>query len=210
MSDTDFTAVPTGAGLMGFIDFTIAKGYVKRTTGQAMKTAVKEILSATQGDDGWEAFDLTSFDEDDLLRRFETLRAMKFSGGSLTTYKRRFSNAVSMFEEFRSDPANWRPAIQQRNRGKADKSASTPPQTGSGSPGRTRSTEPAKPPQASRPTAGPLITYPFPLRPGTLVSIELPPDLTHGEAQRLAAFVESLAIEDPQPPARQERTPGDE
>ena len=198
MSDINFTPTATGAGLIAFLDYAIQKGYLKTATGQAMKTAVKEVLSATEGADGWETVDLTSLDEDDVLRRFETLRAMKFSSGSLSTYKGRYSRAAAMFEEFRASPATWRPSVKQRSRSKGNgASTSAAPEsskTDSGAP-----PTPAPPPGPSVPHPGhgsAIITYPFPLRQGVLASVELPPDLTRREARRLAAFIESLAIED--------------
>lgn len=209
MSDINFTPMATGAGLVAFLDYGIQKGYLKTATGQSMKTAVKEVLSATQGPDGWETVDLTSLDEDDVLRRFETLRAMKFSAGSLTTYKGRYSRAASMFEEFRASPATWRPRLRQRSRtnGNGGSTASVPGSLETD--GRALSTPaPASAPHPGHGTA--IITYPFPLRQGVLASLELPPDLTRREAQRLVAFIESLAIEDlgadpailpPEPPA---------
>ena len=198
MSDINFTPTATGAGLVAFLDYAIQKGYLKTATGQAMKTAVKEVLSATEGADGWETVDLTSLDEDDVLRRFETLRAMKFSSGSLSTYKGRYSRAAAMFEEFRASPATWRPSVKQRSRSKGnDASTSAAPEsskTGSGAP---PTPEPPPGPSAPHPGHGAaIITYPFPLRQGVLASLELPPDLTRREARRLAAFIESLAIED--------------
>lgn len=183
----------TGAGLVAFLDYAIHKGYLKTATGQAMKTAVKEVLSATEGAEGWEMVDLTSLDEDDVLRRFETLRAMKFSTGSLSTYKGRYSRATSMFKEFRASPATWRPSVKQRSRSKGNGGSST---SASGSP-TTDGGAPSAPAPAPHPGHGSaIITYPFPLRQGVLASLELPPDLTRREAQRLVAFIESLAIED--------------
>jgi len=41
------------------------------------------------------------------------------------------------------------------------------------------------------------ITYPFPLRPGVLASVDLPADLTTREADRLVAFIKSLAMDLP-------------
>jgi hypothetical protein len=199
MSDINFTPTATGAGLVAFLDYAIQKGYLKTATGQAMKTAVKEVLSATEGADGWETVDLTSLDEDDVLRRFETLRAMKFSAGSLSTYKGRYSRAAAMFEEFCASPATWRPSVKQRSRSKGSGSPVT------AVPGSTKADEgPLSipiPAPGSAPAPHPghgsaIITYPFPLRQGVLASLELPPDLTRREAQRLVAFIESLAIED--------------
>lgn len=197
MSDINFTPTATGAGLVAFLDYAIQKGYLKTSTGQAMKTAVKEVLSATEGAEGWETVDLTSLDEDDVLRRFETLRAMKFASGSLSTYKGRYSRAASMFEEFRASPATWSPSVKQRARAKGNVAPTV------ASPGlpKTEVGAPATPEPAPAPAPHPghgsaIITYPFPLRQGVLASLELPPDLTRREAQRLVAFIESLAIED--------------
>lgn len=194
-SDVNFSPTATGAGLVAFLDDAIQKGYLKTATGQAMKTAVKEVLSATEGADGWETVDLTSLDQTDVLRRFETLRAMKFSSGSLATYKGRFSRAAAMFEEFRTSPTTWRPSVKQRSRTKgADGSPAAPPssaEAGAAVPGATPSPPTRHPGHGSA-----IITYPFPLRQGVLASVELPPDLTRREARRLAAFIESLAIED--------------
>ena len=211
MSDINFTPSATGAGLVAFLDYAIQKGYLKTATGQAMKTAVKEVLSATEGAEGWESVDLTSLDEDDVLRRFETLRAMKFSAGSLSTYKGRYSRAASMFEEFRASPATWRPSVKQRSRTKGN-GGSTAAARGSKTDGGAPSTPAPGPAPAPHPGHGSaIITYPFPLRQGVLASLELPPDLTRREAQRLVAFIESLAIEDqvaetahlpPEPPDR--------
>ncbi len=199
MSDINFTPTATGAGLVAFLDYAIQKGYLKTATGQAMKTAVKEVLSATQGADDWETADLTSLDEDDVLRRFETLRAMKFSAGSLSTYKGRYSRAAAMFGEFRSSPANWQPSVRQRSRSRGNGASTTsaagsPKPDGSAPSGPAPAPNPAPVPQPGRGTA--IITYPFPLRPGVLASLELPPDLTRREAQRLLAFIDSLAVED--------------
>jgi hypothetical protein len=201
MSDISFTPTSTGAGLVDFLDYAIQKGYLKTATGQAMKTAVKEVLSATEGADGWETVDLTSLDEDDVLRRFETLRAMKFSSGSLSTYKGRYSRAAAMFEDFRASPATWRPSVKQRTRKKGSGvTPSVAPATDridSGTPAAPDSVPDPDPALTSHPGHGSaIITYPFPLRQGVLASVELPPDLTRREARRLAAFIESLAIED--------------
>jgi hypothetical protein len=195
MSDINLTPSATGAGLVAFLDYAIQKGYLKTATGQAMKTAVKEVLSATEGADGWETVDLTSLDEDDVLRRFETLRAMKFSAGSLSTYKGRYSRAAAMFEEFRASPATWRPSVKQRSRTKGNGAPTTAAPGSPKTDGGARSTPaPAPAPHPGHGSA--IITYPFPLRQGVLASLELPPDLTRREAQRLVAFIESLAIED--------------
>jgi len=92
-------------------------------------------------------------------------------------------------------PATWRPSVKQRSRAKVS-TASTPATLDPPEEGLARST-PASGPAPAHPGHGSaIITYPFPLRQGVLASLDLPPDLMRREAQRLAAFVESLAIED--------------
>ena len=46
------------------------------------------------------------------------------------------------------------------------------------------------------PDASQELTYPFPLRPGVVVTLSLPTDLTSGESARLARFLDALAIDD--------------
>lgn len=177
----------TGAGLVRFLDFAIEKGYLKTSTGQSMKTASREVLSAAEGE-SWEKLDLAEIDVDDVARRFETLRAMKFSPSSLRTYRSRFQKSLEMFREFTVDPAGWRPAATQRTRVK--RSAEGPASEVTRNPESV-----AAQAAAASPSVG-VITYPFPLRDGVLVSLQLPPDLSKREAGRLAAFIDSLAIEE--------------
>lgn len=199
MPDNDNHATePTGAGLIRFLDFAIEKGYLKSSTGQSMKSACREVLSAAEGDD-WESVDLVGLDVDDVSRRFETLRAMKFSSGSLSTYKSRFQKSLAMFEDFRANPSSWRPTVKQRTRSKAAAASGTPAGPGSAAP----------PPQvhSAHPSTS-VITYPFPLRDGVLVSLQLPADLSKREARRLGAFIDSLALEEtPALPAAPESSP---
>jgi hypothetical protein len=186
---TNHTPQATGQGLLDFLDYAMQKGYLKLPTGQAMKTACKEVLSASEGDD-WPQVDLSSLDVEDNLRRFETLRAMKFSSGSLNTYKGRFRKSVTMFEEFRRNPGGWRPDVKQRSR--TARTAS--PEDGLGVAGSpaTQSLSAGFAVQS----AGSVITYPFPLRGDVLVSLQLPSDLTRREAKRLCGFIDSLAVDE--------------
>ncbi len=43
-----------------------------------------------------------------------------------------------------------------------------------------------------------IINYPYPLRPGLLVSVSLPVDMTAQEAERMAAYIKALAAATPQ------------
>jgi hypothetical protein len=41
-----------------------------------------------------------------------------------------------------------------------------------------------------------MLTVPFPLRPDFLASVQIPRDLRKGEADRLAAFIKTLAMDE--------------
>lgn len=43
-----------------------------------------------------------------------------------------------------------------------------------------------------------LVVYPFPLRGDVFAELRLPADLTPDEAERMAAFIKTLAVEPPQ------------
>lgn len=140
---------------------------------QAMKTACKEVLSAIDGE-SWETVQIPDLDIDDVLRRFETLRAMKFSTGSLGTYKSRFKKSVAMFKAFQDNPSAWRPDVKPRNRG-ASQSARAATSGPSALHAPTNSHQPS--------SSTSVITYPFPLREDVLVSLQLPADLTKRDVQ---------------------------
>jgi len=198
-------ATGTGAGLMAFLDYTIARGLMNSNTANSYRAAVKEVLSAAEGDD-WESVSVNDLDIEDTGRRFGTLRAMKFKPDSLATYRSRFKSAVSMYKEWQNDPEAWRAPTRER-------SSRMPRETRSKSLAETPTATVI--PMASSPgpaSSRSMITYPFPLRDGVLASVMLPPDLTKKEAKRLAGFIESLAIEETPAlmPGRPELGPGTE
>ena len=107
----------------------------------------------------------------------------------------RFRRAMDMFANFRASPSTFRPTVRSRNRSlTATPSAVTKAES---SPSAVPAAVPAR---SVEPAAighrGPTITYPFPLRTSTLAELTLPPDLTTREADRLAAFIKSLAVDD--------------
>lgn len=184
------TTPGTAGAVVEFLTYTVDKGYLKAATANAMKVAVREVLRAAEGDD-WEAIDVSTVDLTDVLRRFSTLRAMKYKPQSLDTYGKRFASAVEMYRDFAADPSSWRPTMRSRiARGSARQ---TPASTSE--PASTRSERPTEP---DAPPRSLLIPYPFPLRDGVLVTVHLPADLTKREASRLVGFIQSLAVDESQ------------
>jgi hypothetical protein len=175
----------TGGGAMEFLDFAVAGGLLNSNTAGGLRAAIKEVLKAVDGD-GWEQSDLTKIDLDDYGTRFERLTTGKYKPDSVVVYKSRFKNGVNMLLAYLDNPSGWRykPARPARERGKQ-----TTPKvlvTGRAQDTPTRVAE----------LPG-TVTYPFPVRRDVIATLVLPVDLTKAEAKRLAAFVDSIAIETP-------------
>lgn len=188
----------TGAGLLEFCDRAGERGDLTKETARGYRIAAGKIL-AVESDD-LASIDLRQLDVGDLLERFAKLHKADFSDGSLATYRSRFRLAVSMYIAWLDDDPNWKAAgrdVRPRERGTARVATSK-------SAGRTR----LPPPSASQTTASHaetapaddppsgvrLLTYDVPLRPDLIVRITLPLDLTEADADRLTAFVRSLAF----------------
>ncbi|MGB6455394.1 MAG: hypothetical protein WBH47_13010 [Streptosporangiaceae bacterium] len=182
----------TADGLIAFLDWAARTGELSANTAAAYKTAVTRVLEI----DG-EAWTDTSIREIDVSRqmdRFTRLRASRYNPTSLRTYGNRLSAAVTHYLKYLDDPATFRAAHPGTPRAKVSDKAkvarnTTPDRSGPASRPDITSTG------ASRAASGDLVQYPFPLRAGVMAYLSLPRDLSRTEAQRIAAFVASLAID---------------
>ena len=112
-------------------------------------------------------------------------------------YKSRFKSAVKMHSEWIANPSGWRYRAERPAASRRKPQSTVPPRpeprpAGGGPVVRETAMNHPKPPMG----AADIITYPYPLRPGLVVQINLPPDLRSTEARRLAAFIESLVAEE--------------
>jgi hypothetical protein len=189
----------TGAALMAFLDWTGEKGLLTTANARAIKVGAKDVLEQAEGPD-WESTDLRTIDVDDVVRRFETKRATKYTPKTLGAYVQRFRSAMNMYRGFLADPGGWRPSRQPRS-----KPASPRRQTNGDRP-QVKVTLPAAAPSPAteEPHDRPdMMTYPFPLRrDGGVVfaRLILPHDLTPAEAKRIGDHINTLAIDVPEPP----------
>lgn len=194
-SDSRSTEVfePGSAGaVVDFLSFAAEKGNLNTSTANSLKVALREVLAATSGSD-WASMNLSDIDKDDHVHRFHTLRAMRYKPETLDTYGKRFVSAIEMYEAFRRDPAGWRPPRRERRARTGASAKATTLQvaqqdgaTGSG---------PTESGVATSGARAPLIPYPFPLRKGVLATVQLPANLSRREAERLASFIQSLAVD---------------
>jgi hypothetical protein len=178
------TVEAVGKDAVDFFPWAANQGLMNSNTAGGLKAAVKEVLSAVEPDT-WETTDVSSIDLSDYADRFERLRMSKFKPGSLQVYKSRFKNGVKMYLRYLESPSTWRYTAERpsKERGKTKKQA----EFTNGSPANSNGHGDA--------SEG-MIQYPYPLRPGVRVTVSLPPDLTPREAQKLATFIGSLAVDE--------------
>ena len=167
-------------GLLSFLDYAANNGLMKRNTANSQKAACSQVLGILQGS---ERSDLRTVDIDSAFKRYTNLNPTKLRPSSLKSYRSRVEKAVSAFLSHRKDPANWKPTVHERQSARR-----------SGNEGQQR-----HPQEHSSPASGTVtrtITLPFPIRDDLTITISnIPRDLKVVEAQRLAAFLETLSID---------------
>jgi hypothetical protein len=108
---------------------------------------------------------------------------------SVDVYESRFRSCIEMYIKWLNDEKDWMPATSR-----ARKSVSS----GGAAKRQGAPVAPLRAPDATEeaPSGPGVITYPFPIRAGVQGKITLPEDLTRREADRISAFIKTLAIED--------------
>ncbi len=170
--------------LLEFLEHAAEKGLLPPATAAALAVASRNILGVLTEE---ERKDLARLDLEAAIRRFHNKRAKDFTGPTLKEYGRRLQRAVTMFLDWREDPANFRPvtratspARKRKNNSEAEDEAELTARASGPVPQLAPGTY-----QTSVPLSVDRIV--------TLVNV--PADLTKAEAKRLAAFVEMLAID---------------
>ena len=180
----------SGKAVVEFLEYTAKNGLMNNATAGSLSSAVRKVLDATTPDGSWEEVDLKEANLDDIADRFETLSRTKYKPDSLQVYKSRFKNAVKMYTEWLANPSGWRYKAE-RPASQRNKRKQTVPQNGVVVAQHVPTPQYVPPPPDKE-----MIAYPYPLRPGMIVQINLPPDLRGQEAKRLAAFIESLVADE--------------
>lgn len=183
----------SGGGLDLFLEWAGRTGEMNPTTANSYRTAAGKILGVTEDADGT---DVTTVDIEAVLARWENLNRTKYSSGSLVTYKSRFRQAVSMYKAWLVQDPDWKQA------GKGSSATGSRPVTKQGRPrksannsGRVAPSDTTTSDSSLSQMAGVrMVAYDLPLRPELLVRLTLPIDLTKHDAERISAFVSSLAF----------------
>lgn len=180
----------TGKGFIEFWTYAVRKGLMAKATAEAIQSASRVVLSTVEPE-GWESIDVRSLDLDPFIQRFERLKMSDLKPESLKVYGQRVRTGIAAYLRYLENPTSWSyPTAESR---------------ASGDRSQARRSSGQRPPRPGSPTgtvvtlpngaAAPTITYPYPLRPGLVINVTLPADLSRQEASRLAAFLSSLSVE---------------
>jgi hypothetical protein len=191
MAATNNIGSGTAGGLLEFLDYLIEKNYATSSQVSPWKSAVRQVFSTVEGD-GFEGFDVRTFDADEYMDRFGNAVVGEYKQESLISYRQRFKKAIALYLDFLQ--TNRPPLLRTTRRSWSESSGPS----AAAMPKRKVSKDSAPLPPAPSPEssgAEPLIDYPFPLRSGQIAYVRLPRKLEKEDAERLGAFVRTLVYE---------------
>jgi hypothetical protein len=185
------------AALARFIEFVVAKGLVNPSTAQGWRVATSKVLEELTAE---ELADVRRIDVEETFRAFLHRHPGRLSPASVGEYRRRVGRAIEEFVRWVDDPgayaalgsAGGRQADghgpRRRGRGRSTAGAVAVPASPNGEAGPAGPGASVPP---SRRRDGLALEYP--LRPGFLAQVVVPPDLTVDEARRMGAFLLTLS-----------------
>ena len=152
----------TGKGLVGHWSWAAEMGLMKKNSASSLRSACTQVLSVM---DDWENIDINELDVEDVINRFQNLRAQDFKPKTLHDYGNRFRRAVQSFQEYIRDPSSWSPTKTNLSSSRSSKKSEAKPPKTEDRAGDERS--------VIVKTTG-LIEYPFPVRQDTVAILQLP------------------------------------
>ncbi len=171
--------------LLAFLDWARDRHEIKANTVNGIKAACKAVF---EGEGALDAVEVRAIELDAVFRRFQNSPAgRKLKPASLRAYRQRVSQAIEMFLPWVDDMANWKPVLSSRE--KAEPNGKPKPK-----PARQNTPAPGGPPPA--PEAKGLVDYPFPLKPGVLVHMYLPAEISRADVKRLTSYLSTLPTDD--------------
>jgi hypothetical protein len=174
------------AALARFIEFVVAKGLVHPATAQGWRVATAQVLEELTAA---QMADVRTIDVEATFKEFLNRYPGRLSPASVGEYRRRVHRAIEEFVRWMADPGSYafrpsaRPARLEARR-RLDIGGEPPsPAPRSRSPDR---------PALSPPNS---MALEYPLRSDLLAQVVVPRDLTVEEAQRMGAFLLTLATD---------------
>ena len=186
------------AALARFIEFVVAKGLVNSSTAQGWRVATGKVLEELTAE---ELADVRRIDAEATFRAFLHRHPGRLSPASVGENRRRVGRAIEEFVRWVDDPgaygspgsAGARSADatrSRRGRGRGRAQVAVGPAE-RGVNGQRDGGPTPQPPSLARARDGLALEYP--LRPGFLAQVVVPPDLTVDEARRMGAFLLTLS-----------------
>lgn len=206
LESAEATEAAMAAGSVGvlsdFLDMLVQAGALNPSTAQSYRTAVKAVRTVT---DYWPGGDVRGLDVDAVCVTF-AVRQKDLSDQTVETYQTRFRKAVEMYRQWLDDPASVQvpatrePVVMGTGGGKTALMLSAlrwlndHPEPGAAHLAAV---------QAYLATAEvgygvdlpQRVRYPFPLSDGQFAQLELPHRISQADAERLSAFVLTLATD---------------
>lgn len=186
-----------------YLDNLVDKGKATRGAISPLKITFIKVLQTIDGDN-WEETSVRAINVEDYMERFSNLTMGKYATDSLTVYKSRLNKVVAWYKQFLDSPG-WTPDVQKRNRTtkiKADSNMTADLITSKRPLAASLANSDL---QSSIANAANRVLYPYPLINGQLIHISLPLKFSKQDAKRIAAFIESIAIdEEPEEKSRNE------
>lgn len=188
------------AGLFQFVDMITSKGWVNVNTGNSWKAALKKLLGDISDDE-----DVRKIDVRSQVLRYNNLHPGDLSPESLKTYEKRVVAAIQQYVSYKTDPSNYKSPSRALSNGKGEKpeqrkkTVANLGQTAGAVATLATSEQPKSevdhfaPKTIGGTSTGANLALPFPLRPGYLAQVVIPIDMTKDEANRLCAFIQTLA-----------------
>jgi hypothetical protein len=169
----------TVAGLLAFLAKAGNDGTLSRSTADAYASAVRQVFEVVG--EGWEQAELDPRTLNERFQQFKAARRTQYKETTLQSYKSRLYKSMELYGRSRRGQraAPRRPTHAQQPRLE---------------PAR-RPDRPSPPPRPEPRRQAQVIPHQFPLRPGLLITVALPTDLSPTEARRLHAFVDALAMD---------------
>jgi len=174
------------AALARFIEFVVAKGLVHPATAQGWRVATAKVLEELPAP---QTQDVRTIDVEATFKEFLNRYPGRLSPASVGEYRRRVHRAIEEFVRWMADPGSYsfrpqaRPAKMEARR-RLDTGVEAEPVSPRPRPGDH--------PTLPRPNS---MSLEYPLRSDLLAQVIVPRDLTVEEAQRMGAFLLTLAVD---------------
>lgn len=205
----------TKAEFFQYLDSAIKRGDVNQHTGNAWRGASKTVMSDLEDEGDVEKLDVRA-----ALLRYNNKNPHELSGDSLKKYEQRAKTAIAEFLRWKNDPMGYKPPSKtlgaktatngvrqvlrrtkitkldaEGNRTVLPNGAETGIVGVKGFPENLHINTPNL--HMNVPKSEPALIVPFPLRPGVVVTMTIPQDLSTDEAKRLSVFILALGHDAP-------------